>query len=1793
MPRKVSGRRANARVPEKPKRAHYSPSSTGPAGPRLEGQIGAQYLLALLGAGAPRGLPQVATVTRVAFQRAASDHPMDDVIVGGFLANGRPVTLEIQAKRTVAFSAKDKVFADVVRRAVQVFRKPEFTDQEYVVAVAVGRTSTKIEQHVQTALRWARDLQDPATFFTHLQRPGFGDPEAFAFVATFRRHMDTELGAPASDQDVWRLLRRFVILPFDFEAPGSQAEQIALERCALALATPHASRAAELWDSLVEHALALDSDAGDATPESLKAFLARERGYQLAGDRRWRPARLALGHASQDALRDIRTSVLGLRLPRDQVLGAARAALQGARYVEIHGAGGVGKSAVLATLAEEVMVESQVIVLAPDRVPAGGWWALQHQLGVDATAREFLTDLAGDGGAVLFIDGIDRIDDPGKQVTVKDLLRAAADVHGFKVVATAREEFSDPELRAWLPADALSKLGASPAVKVGELTDAEARALASANQGLAGLLSALHPAKDLVRNLFRLERLERIASVSGTHTPVSEAQMARQWWDSADGANTQSQRLSGQHLLRDLAVHALSSSGPIVPEARHDQAVAGLMDRQTLRVARHSHVEFTHDVLCDWAIGCLLVDQPNHLATLPLGRPAPVALARGVEMAARLLAEGLVHRPGAAGAASDVEGFSTLLGNVSRPGAHGSWRRAVLLALVRSECAEQALTRCAAMLANPDAQLLEELIRCVMVVDSRQANEAELPSGVDVPPDLLALPVPNGPSWRHLIEWTLKYPQSVPDAAVPVVTHLYHQWSWACVGHAKDAEASQLLPAIVARLHEWLARAEGPGEPHHYPSAQAWADAQARPRLVLIGPDMRALEAACLFWAKADPVRTDAYLRKVTKGRGRDDFCRRLIDRHDTAAYAAPAALADLFIAVLCGGGRSPVSVEGPFEAWDTVYEPGSPGRRPFLELLQAAPSEGLRLVRTLVAHAVAPVGADGLIDEGLTVHFEAGARRFALRRSYLWSRGQKGAVLGSALMALEAWGHERIERGDAVGEVINDVLGPDGSCAAYLAVAVDLVLSHLPRTLPEAAVFASSAQLLVLDHARVALNLLLQQQEERNQRFGSPLARPELPDLPTRASLQRRPSRQLGLNAMHSPIGMKGPAAIRDVMVKALQAEVQSLGLPPGADEPVDANTVSDPRVAAAVALHRLDPSHYDTPTAAEERVGYRPSELELRLDAAVRTQSWPSALSVQLLLQHAVCDGRVDVAALRTGLEWVDRALAELGGDGQATPPDPDDRRDARRLATIAAMLVLRDGDEPLQRERWGWAHGELLAAIARARPSPMGIIQSVPFNGAAIAGMGLLASLRLRPSPALAHQLLHLAARRDAGMPAVLTLEVGAGRAVDRRLGPSMVRLGLASAIQESRGVDEGAVAGADAGDTQAYLARLAEGDRRRDEREQLRLGHAVQAELDWLEGKGPEPGWPNFPEPKLRLRRRRPQQQAVRTAAHDAVATRAPLPAPQFVVDPLLAGLWLDIAQAVLLPRAPQSARSLLDHYWPWTARANGVGVSDGDLVNPTPQVQLGWNSAYFALLVRHRANFEPGALSDCLQCAGALPVDAFFDAAAIILWGADRPWLNDAAIDDGCIRMLREAIIHRVVSTREWHHLTQEVSNRPSAPLGEVIAALFFGEFEAGRGPKCCLLPQALVQVEPFLPLLADLAERGARSVVVAAAFLSLMDVQPLWRHLHLVARVHAAWFTAHGTDRRFWDGFGAADRLCRWIATAMEGRDAAAAPASQSDSPADPDDALMSMLDALIRVGSPAAQQLERQLGVDLSGGRR
>jgi hypothetical protein len=159
-----------------------------------------------------------------------------------------------------------------------------------------------------------------------------------------------------------------------------------------------------------------------------------------------------------------------------------------------------------------------------------------------------------------------------------------------------------------------------------------------------------------------------------------------------------------------------------------------------------------------------------------------------------------------------------------------------------------------------------------------------------------------------------------------------------------------------------------------------------------------------------------------------------------------------------------------PFTYADHQFLSPSPARGPFLDLLVHSPKDGLAFIRQLVLHACTfDGGTRPETAEAVVVELESGPRRFPYPGSYYWSRNAQSAYcVTSALMALEAWGHRRIDDGEDVDAVIADILGDEEVPAAYLLVIVGLVLSHWPKSANAAIPFVGCPELLSWDRTRV-----------------------------------------------------------------------------------------------------------------------------------------------------------------------------------------------------------------------------------------------------------------------------------------------------------------------------------------------------------------------------------------------------------------------------------------------------------------------------------------------------------------------------------------------------------------------------------------------------------------------------------------------------------------------------------------------------------------------------------------------------
>jgi energy-coupling factor transporter ATP-binding protein EcfA2 len=1663
-------------------------------------------------------------IDRIELQRASEGRPLDDVIVHAHDATGTAAVLEIQVKREIAFSPSDEVFRDVVQQIAAAARRQDFWTTRYELAVATAKTSARIAGPYQDVLTWARQLGSATTFMERINRAGSANDNMRTFVGTFRTRLQ-EAGAPHDDETVWGLLRRFQILVYDFTAPGSADESRARDRAALALHSDDAAHAATLWTELVELALRVAAAGGDRARVALLEDF-HGRPFRLAGERRHTTARRRLAEASENALADIDDSVGGATLLRHERLAEVRAALDTGRYVEIRGTSGVGKSGLLKHLARQVSAESQIIVLSPVRTTPRGWSHMRAVLDFDGTAPELLADLAASGGATLFIDNLNRFAED-ERPTVVDLVRAASTVPGVSVVATARDGFGIDEPN-WLPADALDRLVRATPITISELSDAEIDDLRHAAPHLASLLADGHPAQQVTRNLFRLARL---AARGAADSPRTEIDMARQWWDTADGADNG--RRERARVLRPVADAALAGAGTVNVDNLPPAAVDALVRSESLRDFGNDLVAFRHDVLAEWAVSCLLSDL-GVFDRLPLQGPAPAILARGVELAARFAME----------RSADSTSWQQILERVSREGVHGSWRRAALLALVRSEAAADALTKASEPLLANHARLLRELIRTVKAVDVLPASQLFAALGVDpaaVPPHLNT---PHGPGWFRLIMWLLALGDRLPAAAIPDVASLYFDWSLSIWGR------DPLTPLLLPWLHRWLTAIEDSRE------TESAREYRAPFTGDLDGANLSDLEnslrAAFVSFCDRTPVLAASYLEAVMRRRRNEGAVEAILKYRGRLAEAAPAQLAALTAAALIppveeqdgrGRRRGHWRDNEAFTWTDSQFIPASPAQGPFLELLTHAPQHGLALIRQLIEHAISfhsngqPHGSNAFV-----VTFPDGQRTFPWVQSYNWSRegGGRSFAVQSALMALEAWAHKRIEAGEAFEMVLTDVLSAGDAPAAYLLVAVDLVLSHWPASRNAAVPFLGCPELLTIDRQRWSHDIT-----PMPDIFGLGNLQREPRGQATLESLKQRPSRRAMLDERLPELAIEGPEVVRQRVAGLLRDAAARLG-PYGEDD-----DLGDAAFMAVHAGNLLVPENYadvkgrlpDGRTAVGKQ--YVSPEAERSHMERLRSTSDERSTDVnfQLGISAALEDPR------RSSPEFAARA-AEWA-QGQTQPADDENDSGLLQQAVVgAAMIAMRDltGE---QRARYRpWAMGAFSAAVQDEDDPVTRAREGLKFNPAAIAFAGIAyamadgatrdqvaALLALVHRPAAAHGFI-------AAAPAVA--------AANDRLPRAIVRFALRASIYATRHWD---------GHEEDRAARVQQHRRAVDA--------AIEAEIVWMYDGRAEPPWPTLPSVRQRTRRgiSLPGGEDER---HLANATDRDAPIDRF--DYQAAAAWLRGAEAER-DRAwlPAALRACAD----WTWAANGAGLESSEHLSQKPHE---WNDVYFALLARDLAGADDAAVDRlALEPLASLPDESFFDALTRFQRSVDVVHFNNLGLDTTSAVRIRASLAERVRASNSWRWMVRRRSTGVEMHLGPAIATLFLNDYGWTQPPKAYLPPALIERLTPFLPALERCAVEGTTHFV-AIVTLNLLEVAPQPAHLPSLLAAATSWMATFPDATDFWIEHGIGRRVCALIEASRQIEPTLLASGQPLRDQVD------RLLPGMVRVGVAEAARLERAL---------
>lgn len=1674
------------------------PSATGGAGPQFEAKVGAFYALSLLSGGEPRGVPG-ATIRTVEFQQRVAGHPLDDIVIKAINRDGSAATLEIQVKRSLTFTLSDGEFRQVVGQIWEAAQRTDFESTRYGLAAAIARTTTRIERACQEVLHWARQVPDGATFAEHIGRPGFASNEMREFVEVFRANLALA-GAPTDDETVWRLLRRFQILVFDFESPGSDYEHRARERAGWLLSPDQADRAADLWSALIEYVGDSARAAGAKTRPELVSALQAERGYRFGELPDVRPVYARLAEEADHALGQINETVGGVRLARNGLIGQANASLETHRILHIQGAPGVGKSSVMKHLAARLQLEGRILVLRSGRIVPGGWLQMAHIIGWTGSLADLFNELGCGGGATLVIDNVDQIDDSADWATVSDLLTEATRSPGWRVIMTGGAGNDDWKTRL----SAAVRLVPMASLSVGTLSDEEKAELAEQNGQLAVILAKDHPAKSVAENLFYLSRMIELG-VGQDAGIATELDLAQLWWRYGGGRSEDDRRFARLKLLRAIGTQVLAHPSRIAfnVDDLDPATVPELLRLDSLREEiRGSTVAFRHDVLRDWTIGFLLRDDRALLAGLPSDKPMPTALARGLEIAARLTL------------ADDPTGkrWLAFLKAAEAGGLQGSWRRPILLALPRSENSLVLFVALTPVLLE-SVELLREIIRLMLAVESeplvtliaRVRPDISLPmAGAN---DLV---IPKGLGWMSLVLWLVHQVQSesLPTELIPDVVKAFQAWLIATQNYGYRVNAE-----IVGILFDWLALLEGYTAPRTYRSIN---ELPADLKISHVDDVRNEIRMIVFTLAHLNPDAAARYLSGLDADSVRYHDAQSLLRSPGTLPEAAPAQFAAFALAALIEKddpdrfSSRRRGYYGPFEIHEHVFLDTSSEGGPFLGVLKSSPVDGLKLVRGLVEHATDwrrdQYREDRIAFPRLSIPFPGKEKSFEGDLAvYRWARSASPSLITTAaLRALEIWGHQQIEAGRPFEEVLDDILGPDGSSVAFVAVAVDIALSHWKLAANVAWPMIATPELLQYDEDRfdqdiAGLDRLMDRGRQGNRASGG-------------IDLDALPSRRTRLvDKIGRYVFGSDQATLASLRTALAQACERARANARNDEDPIDGL-----RPTAERALRMTDAASWAPVTLTlndgteAEVLQYQPAaeEQQRRQEHAARATANLQRFNTRLKIQAVFLERQETTADfLREAIEWAKAQQAAVEPE-DADKADNYDIEWNRRAVVIAAALVARDYEGPDRDDVLAWARPILEAAPTQKDREYLGNSQ-VEYNTTAVAALGIV-SLFLGEKDAATRDLVLNFAGYD--HPAVLEA-VGRHLAdlgkADERIPRSIVRIIMARAVHPRR-----------------PLSIEGREDVERSRRETIDA--AIDSERHWLNGEGAEPSWPELAPWRTRPRRR------LRLPDFSAEDDEddAPYEAPSHFVDERALGTMVQHLIGSTIGEVPAWIIELANHLMAWSDEANGPhGEDDRDRDN-RPYT---WNMQFF-----HFA----GILSVALPHAEVVDLfldrilkfkdEAFHDVIASFLRGYDGATLATDIKDPENPAGVRASVAERIKRGWNYRRLGREKGFMSETHAGDALNAMFYQPHRVANTGRPTI-PANWPGLQETMATLTDLVVGAPTSGYLASLFLNLVESSHHKALVPFVAGATDAWCKAYGIDRNFWAEKNIGSRVCAWF----------------------------------------------------------
>lgn len=1283
-----------------------NPFSTGGGGVTFEQLVGASYLVSLLAGDIPRGLDWGIT-KEVKFQQRWSGALIDDVVVTSMGKNHeRRLALQIKHDLTFSDAPSNTTFARVIEDCWKIFTNSsgwKFDSDIDRIGVGIGIYNSKIASHFKPLLEIARTSKDEDEFINRVELPSFSSKEKRQYLQVIRNLLTRAKGSDATDNEIWRFLKCFVVVHFDLENAGSRDSVYCWNRLLDQLKKRDESQAKTLFDTLVSIVGEYGRSAGSIDASTLRAkipVVLKDQPNFISDLNRLR----AHSNTVLESIYD--TIGVTIHLPRVEIVDQLEASIKEKEIVVISGEPMVGKSVLLKLLANRLRSEGEVITFSVERLAGATLENFLHNIHIQ---NDFQTILSAVGNAPLrciLIDGLERAIDEDRKRVLNDLIIATRGYNDsilakgghrdycWRIVCTCRlleaaNFLSHLETRRNLANNSLKM------VEVGGLSDEEVAEVVTQLPKLKDLASKGHLKEILSRPLIldMLTLPDISLPLESAPSTLSESWLLEWFWKEVvrlaegvrQGKGNPNKR---EQLLIRIAMQSLRGDIFVaISDDMDSEAVSGLVTDRLL-VKEDNHLRFAHDVLKDWTLAMLLEHHKDEIPRFLIQIGEPLRLVRAFSLYASRLLE--VEQPPSAWLSLliTLENESTL---------SPRWYQTALTAPLFSPLLKEILPRIQSYLFENNGALLSNFLKALRTICVQPSPAAYSVFG-DLPREelekyLAYWTIPIWKQWIPAVQLVLQNPDVIKDEVSFEFSHIAEKWM-------ANTEKNQLFRKEIATLslrilNDGLLQSYEDQPKNRYIKSVLWA-------------------ADCLPGRVDDFVKQKAIRDRENKNYGFEELILR--EGWVPICKNLPETAVDILEAILCE--RLKPDKFGSYHHLfmnlgirHAMWNPPTYLKGPFLGLLRLHIDEGLELIHRITNHATRCWKNREELEWSRkpipqVIKLKCGdVEVWGDEHVYHWYRYPSVApdAITCALMALEYWMSEQLKKGSDPQQLFESII-KDTESVAVVGVCSSVALANWRLCREVMIPILENPAFWMIDIYRLVQDLTAESSVITFSTYFSRGTRYDEADYNILLKLARQPHRKLDIRSLVLPTLLLGPREARERLQKAIRAFPDNLPFF-FEDEKENKDLVQERMETCKNWAAQAEVKNYEK-VELEGQVGIQfrlPSDLEERQKEKSKLSEEQNKLySFQAWSMNLLDKGEISQAfSIESGMRYAQELVSHDDPSYQPMNFLEYSEQRARAIAAFAASSVVHKWQWVQKNGYTSWCREQLL--IAAKRPEP----------------------------------------------------------------------------------------------------------------------------------------------------------------------------------------------------------------------------------------------------------------------------------------------------------------------------------------------------------------------------------------------------------------------------------------------------------------------------------------------------------